>query len=135
MSAVSEKLQGVIATIKDLSVVELVELVDALKGELGLSDADLQGGGGIVMAAGPGGGGDAAPEEPTEFNVILTDAGSEKIKVIKLVRELTGLGLAEAKKFAESAPQTVKEGIAKNDAEELLKKFEEVGAKVEIKGI
>jgi len=134
MSEVSEKLQGVIGTIKELSVVELVELVDALKEELGLSDEDLQGGGGVVMAAGGAGGGGEAEEEPTEFNVDLTDVGSEKIKVIKVVREITGLGLAEAKKFVESAPQTLKEGVSKEEAEEVKGKVEEVGAKVEIKG-
>ena len=134
MSEVSEKLQGVISTIKELSVVELVELVDALKNELGLSDADLQGGGGaVIMAGGAAGGGEAA-EEPTEFNVILADAGSEKIKVIKVVREVTGLGLADAKKFVESAPQTVKEGATKEEADDIKKKLEEVGAKVELKG-
>lgn len=134
MSEVSEKLQGVIGTIKELSVVELVELVDALKNELGLSDADLQGGGGVVMAAGGAGGAEAA-EEPTEFNVILADAGSEKIKVIKVVREVTGLGLAEAKKFVESAPQTVKEAVSKEEADEVKGKLEGVNAKVEVKGV
>lgn len=131
---VSEKLQGLIASIKELSVVELVELVDALKGELGLSDADLQGGGGVVVAPGGGGaGGGEAAEEPTEFNVVLAEAGAEKIKVIKVVRTMTGLGLADAKKFVESAPQTVKESVSKEEAEELKKQLDEVGAKVEIK--
>jgi len=134
MSEVSEKLQGVISTIKELSVVELVDLVEALKDELGLSDADLQGGGGaVVMAGGAGGGGEAA-EEPTEFDVVLAEAGGEKIKVIKVVREVTGLGLADAKKFVESAPQTVKEAAAKEEADEIKKKLEEAGAKVELKG-
>ncbi|MDA3959583.1 MAG: 50S ribosomal protein L7/L12 [Planctomycetota bacterium] len=135
MSEVSEKLAGVISTIKELSVVELVELVDALKNELGLSDADLQGGGGVVMAAGGAAGGAEAAEEPTEFNVILAEAGSEKIKVIKAVREITGLGLADAKKFVESAPQTMKEAASKEEADEIKKKVEEVGAKVELKGV
>ena len=134
MSEVSEKLQGVISTIKDLSVVELVELVEALKGELGLSDADLQGGGGAVVVAGGAAGGAEAAEEPTEFNVSLADAGSEKIKVIKVVRGITGLGLADAKKFVESAPQVLKEGVDKDAAEDIKKQLEEVGAKVEIKG-
>jgi len=131
---VSEKLQGVISTIKELSVVELVELVDALKEELGLSDSDLQGGGGVVMAAGGAAGGGEAAEEPTEFDVVLAEAGGEKIKVIKVVRTLTGLGLADAKKFVESAPQTVKEGASKEEADDIKKQLEEVGAKVEVKG-
>lgn len=135
MSEVSEKLAGVISTIKELSVVELVELVDALKEELGLSDSDLQGGGGVVMAAGAGAGGGEAAEEPTEFDVVLADIGSEKIKVIKAVREITGLGLADAKKFVESAPQTLKEAASKEEADEIKKKVEEVGAKVELKGV
>ena len=133
MAEVSEKLAGVISTIKELSVVELVELVDALKEALNLSDADLQGGGGAVIMAGGAGGGEAA-EEPTEFNVTLADAGAEKIKVIKVVRGLTGLGLADAKKFVESAPQVVKEGASKEEADDIKKQLEEVGAKVEIKG-
>ena len=132
MSEVSDKLQGVIDTVKELTVVELVELVEALKGELGLSDADLQGGGGAVVMAG-GAGGDAAAEEPTEFNAILTSDGGNKIQAIKVVRGVTGLGLAEAKKFVEGVPQTLKEGIEKGEAEELAKQFEEIGAKVEIK--
>lgn len=134
MSEVSEKLQGVIDTIKDLSVVELVELVEALKGALGLSDEDLRGGGGAVVVADGGAAGGEAAEEPTEFNVILAEAGSEKIKVIKVVRGITGQGLADAKKFVESAPQTVKEGASKEEAEEIKKQLEEVGAKVEVKG-
>ena len=135
MSEVSEKLAGVISTIKELSVVELVELVDALKEELGLSDSDLQGGGGVVMAAGGAAGGGEAAEEQTEFDVVLADFGSEKIKVIKAVREITGLGLADAKKFVESAPQTLKEAASKEEADEIKKKVEEVGAKVELKGV
>ena len=134
MSEVSEKLSGVIGTITELSVVELVELVEALKDELGLSDADLQGGGGAVVVAGGAAGGEAA-EESTEFDVILADAGSEKIKVIKVVRGVTGLGLADAKKFVESAPQTLKEAASKEEADDIKKQLEEVGAKVEVKGV
>lgn len=135
--AVSEKLAGVIETIEGLTVLELVELVDALKDKLGLSDEDLRGGGGggaVVMAGGPAAPAEAEKEEePTSFNVILADAGDKKIQAIKVIRQITGLGLADAKKFVESAPQTVKEDVEKPEAEELKKQIEESGAKVEIK--
>lgn len=136
MSAVSEKLQSVINTVKDLSVVELVQLVEALKGELKLSDADLQGGGGVVMAAGPAAVAEAAAE-PTEFTVTLKKFDdASKIAAIKAVREITGLGLAEAKKAVETLPFKVKEGVSKADADEIKKKFAEVkGADLEIKGV
>jgi len=133
MAEVSEKLAGIISSVKELSVVELVELVDALKEELNLSDEDLQGGGGVVVQGGPGGGGEAE-EESTEFDVILADPGGQKIQAIKVVRAITGLGLADAKAFVESAPKAVKEGAEKAEAEEIKKQFEEIGAKVEIKG-
>ena len=121
----SEKITALIEEVKGLTVLELSELVHALEEEFGVSAA--------AMAA-PAAAAAAAPvEEKTEFDVILTEIGSEKIKVIKVVRELTGLGLAEAKAAVEAAPKALKEGISKDEAEELKKKLEEVGAKVELK--
>ena len=123
----SEKITALIEEVKGLTVLELSELVHALEEEFGVSAA--------AMAA-PAAGGAAAPaaEEKTEFDVVLAsfDAAA-KIKVIKAVREITGLGLAEAKALVESAPKAIKEGISKDDAEELKKKLEDVGAKVELK--
>ena len=122
----SEKITALIEEVKGLTVLELSELVHALEEEFGVSAA--------AMAAPAAGGAAAAPvEEKTEFDVILTDVGAEKIKVIKVVRELTGLGLAEAKAAVEAAPKALKEGISKEDAEAVKAKLEEVGAKVEIK--
>ena len=121
----SEKITAMIEEIKGLTVLELSELVHALEEEFGVSAA--------AMAAPAAGAAAPAAEEKTEFDVILKDVGAEKIKVIKVVRELTGLGLAEAKGFVESAPKAVKEGISKDDAEALKKQLEEAGAKVEIK--
>ena len=122
----SEKITALIEEVKGLTVLELSELVHALEEEFGVSAA--------AMAAPAAGGAAAAPvEEKTEFDVILTDVGAEKIKVIKVVRELTGLGLAEAKAAVEAAPKALKEGISKDDAEALKKQLEEAGAKVEIK--
>ena len=116
----------IIEAIKGMSVLELNDLVKACEEEFGVSAAA-----GVVVAAG----GAAAPaeEEKTEFDVELTEVGAEKIKVIKVVREVTGLGLKEAKELVESAPKVVKEAAAKADAEELKKKLEEVGAKVTLK--
>ncbi len=115
-----------IAAIKELSVVELNDLVKAVEEEFGVSAAA-----GVVVA-GPAAG--AAPaEEKTEFDVELTEVGAEKIKVIKVVREATGLGLKEAKEAVESAPKVLKEAAPKAEAEELKKKLEEVGAKVTLK--
>jgi len=122
--------QQVIEYIKGISVLELSQLVKALESELGVSAAAA-----MPMAM-PGGGaaGAAAPaEEQTEFTVTLTDFGSEKIKVIKAVREVTSLGLKEAKDLVESAPKALKEDVTKDEAEAIKKKFDEVGAKVEIK--
>ena len=123
--------QQVIDYIKGISVMELSQLVKALESELGVSAAAA-----MPMAM-PGmgmAGGAAAPaEEQTEFTVTLTEIGSEKIKVIKAVREVTSLGLKEAKDLVESAPKALKEGVAKDEAEVIKKKFDEVGAKVEIK--
>ena len=123
--------QQVIDYIKGISVLELSQLVKALESELGVSAAAA-----MPMAmpgAGGGGGAAAAPvEEKTEFNVTLTETGGDKIKVIKVVREVTSLGLKEAKDLVESAPKAVKEGATKDEAEAIKKKFEEVGAKVSI---
>ncbi len=123
--------QQVIEYIKGISVMELSQLVKALESELGVSAAAA-----MPMAM-PGmgmAGGAAAPvEEQTEFTVSLTEIGSEKIKVIKVVREVTSLGLKEAKDLVESAPKALKEGVTKDEAEAVRKKFEEVGAKVEVK--
>jgi large subunit ribosomal protein L7/L12 len=122
--------QQVIDYIKGISVLELSQLVKALESELGVSAAAAV----AVAAPGAGGGGaTAAPvEEKTEFNVVLTEAGGDKIKVIKVVREVTSLGLKEAKDLVESAPKPIKEGVPKEEAEAIKKKFEEVGAKVSI---
>ena len=123
----SEKITAMIEEVKSLTVLELNELVKALEEEFGVSAA--------AMAAPAAGAAAAAPaaEEKTEFDVVLAEIGSEKIKVIKVVREVTGLGLAEAKAMVEAAPKAIKEGISKEDAEELKAKLEEVGAKVELK--
>jgi large subunit ribosomal protein L7/L12 len=124
--------QQVIDYIKGISVLELSQLVKALEQELGVSAAAA------VPVAMPGvspagGGAAAAPaEEKTEFNVTLSEVGADKIKVIKVVREVTNLGLKEAKDLVESAPKPIKEGISKDEAEAIRKKFEEVGAKVTI---
>jgi large subunit ribosomal protein L7/L12 len=117
-----------IEQIDKLTVLELADLVKQLEEKYGVSAAAPV----AMVAAGPGAA--AAPEaEKTEFDVILSDIGPEKIKVIKAVRELTSLGLTEAKAFVESAPKAVKEGVTKDEAESIKKKLEEAGAKVEIK--
>jgi len=123
--------QQVIEYIKGISVLELSQLVKALEQELGVSAAAAM----PMAAAGPAaGGGAAAPaEEQTEFTVSLTTVGEKKINVIKVVREVTSLGLKEAKDLVEAAPKPIKEGVTKDEAEAIRKKFEEVGAKVEIK--
>ena len=124
--------QQVIDYIKGISVMELSQLVKALESELGVSAAAAMPMAMPGMAMG-GGGGAAPAEEKTEFNVNLTEVGAEKIKVIKVVREVTSLGLKEAKDLVESAPKPLKEGVNKDEAAAIKKKFEEVGAKVEIK--
>ncbi len=123
--------QQVIDYIKGISVLELSQLVKALEQELGVSAAAMP----MAMPGMTAGGGAAAApvEEKTEFNVILTEIGDKKINVIKVVREVTSLGLKEAKDLVESAPKPIKEAIPKDEAEAIRKKFEEVGAKVEIK--
>jgi len=123
--------EQVVEYIKGISVLELSQLVKTLETELGVSAAAA-----MPMAmpmAGAAGGGAAAVEEKTEFTVTLTDIGGNKINVIKVVREVTSLGLKEAKDLVEGAPKAIKEGIPKDEAEAIKKKFEEVGAKVEIK--
>ncbi len=121
--------QQVVEYIKGISVLELSQLVKALESELGVSAAA-----GMPMAMpAAGGGGAAAVEEKTEFTVTLTDIGGNKINTIKVVREVTSLGLKEAKDLVESAPKAIKEGVSKEEAAAIKKKFEEAGAKVEIK--
>ena len=122
----SEKVTAVMEEIKVLSVLELAELVHALEEEFGVSAAAV---------AAPAAGGAAAPaaEENTEFDVVLAEVGAEKIKVIKEVRGITGLGLAEAKAVVEAAPKAIKEGVSKEEAEAMKAQLEAVGAKVEIK--
>ena len=125
--------QQVIDYIKGISVLELSQLVKTLEAELGVSAAAAMP---MAMPMGGGGGGAAAAapvEEKTEFTVTLTEIGSNKINVIKAVREVTSLGLKEAKDLVEGAPKAIKEGVSKDEAEAIRKKFEEAGAKVEIK--
>lgn len=121
----------VVDYVKNISVLELSQLVKRLEQELGVSAAAAAP---VVMAGGGGGAAAAAPvEEQTEFTVTLTEIGANKINVIKAVREVTSLGLKEAKDLVESAPKPIKEAIPKDEAEAIRKKFEEVGAKVEVK--
>jgi len=120
-------IEQIIEAVEQLSVLELNELVKACEEKFGVSAAA-----GVMMAAGPAGGGEAA-EEKTEFDVELTSAGSEKIKVIKVVRELTALGLKEAKDLVDSAPAMLKEAVSKEDAEAIKAKLAEVGATVTVK--
>ena len=121
----SEKITAMIEEIKGLTVLELSELVHALEEEFGVSAA--------AMAAPAAGAAAPAAEEKTEFDVVLAEVGAEKIKVIKAVREITGLGLAEAKAAVEGVPHTLKEGLSKDDAEAMKKQVEEAGGKVELK--
>jgi len=124
--------QEVVDYIKGISVLELSQLVKALESELGVSAAAAMPMA-MPMAGGAGGGAAAPAEEKTEFTVTLTDIGGNKINVIKVVREVTSLGLKEAKDLVESAPKPIKEGVSKDEAAAIKKKFEEAGAKVEIK--
>lgn len=126
----SEKVLKLIEDVKALTVLELSELVKALEEEFGVSAAAP-----VAVAAAPAAGAAAAPaaEEKTEFNVILKEVGADKIKVIKVVRELTGLGLKEAKDLVDGAPKTIKENVAKEEAATIEAKLKEVGATVEIK--
>ena len=124
--------QQVIDYIKGISVMELSQLVKALETELGVSAAAAMPMA-MPMGGGAAAGGAAAAEEQTEFTVTLTDIGTAKINVIKVVREVTSLGLKEAKDLVEGAPKAIKEGVTKDEAAAIKKKFEEAGAKVEIK--
>ena len=124
----SEKVVGLIEEVKNLTVLELSELVKALEEEFGVSAAAPAA---AAVAAAPAAG--AAAEEQTEFDVILNSAGAQKIKVIKAVREITGLGLKDAKELVDGAPKAVKEGASKEEAEEMKAKLEEVGAEIEVK--
>lgn len=125
---VSEKVVKLIEDVKTLTVMELSELVKALEEEFGVSAAAP-----VAVAAAAPAAAAAAVEEKTEFDVVLAEVGAEKIKVIKAVREITGLGLAEAKAVVDGAPKTVKEAVSKDDAEKFKKTLEDVGAKVELK--
>ena len=125
----SDKVLKLIEDVKALTVLELSELVKALEEEFGVSAAAP-----VAVAAAPAAGAAApAAEEKTEFNVVLAEVGANKINVIKVVREITGLGLKEAKELVDGAPKAVREGVSKDDAEAIQKKLEEAGAKVELK--
>ena len=122
--------EDILETIANMSVMDVVELIDAMEEKFGVSAAAPV----AVAAAGPAAGGEAAAaEEKTEFDVVLASFGSQKVPVIKVVREITGLGLKEAKDLVEGAPANVKEGVSKDEAEEIKKKLEEAGASVEVK--
>lgn len=125
----SEKVTAILEEIKALTVLDLSELVHAIEDEFGVTAAAPVA---VAQVAAPADGGTAAAEK-TEFDVVLAEVGAEKIKVIKVVREITGQGLAEAKATVEGAPTTLKEGVSKDDAEALKKQIEEVGGKVELK--
>jgi large subunit ribosomal protein L7/L12 len=121
--------EDILETISNMSVMEVVDLISAMEEKFGVSAAAP-----VAVAAGPAAGGDeAAAEEKTEFDVVLTSFGSQKVPVIKTVREITGLGLKEAKDLVEGAPSAVKEGVSKDEAAEIAKKLEEAGASVEVK--
>ena len=119
--------EQVVEYLSNLPVIQIAELVKTLEGKWGVSAAP------VAVAAAGGGAAPAAVEEKTEFNVILADAGANKINVIKAVREITALGLKEAKDLVEGAPKAIKEGIGKDEAEDIKKKLEAAGAKVEVK--
>jgi len=123
----SEKITNILEEIKSLTLIELADLVKAVEEEFGVSAAAPVG---VVAAAGA-----AAPavEEKTEFDVVLKSAGAQKLKVVKAVKEITGLGLGDAKAMVDEAPKTVKEGVSKEEAENIKKALEEVGAEVEVK--
>ncbi|MDU6784285.1 50S ribosomal protein L7/L12 [uncultured Peptoniphilus sp.] len=126
----SEKVEKLIEEVKELTVLELSEVVKVLEEEFGVSAAAP-----AAVAAAPvaGGAAPAAAEEKTEFDVIITEAGQEKVKVIKVVKDLTGLGLKDAKAVVDGAPKAVKEGVSKDEADEIKAKLEEAGATVEVK--
>ena len=121
--------EDILETISNMSVMDVVDLISAMEEKFGVSAAAP-----VAVAAGPAAGGEtAAAEEKTEFDVVLASFGSSKVPVIKAVREITGLGLKEAKDLVEGAPASVKEGVEQSEADELKKKLEEVGATVEVK--
>ena len=120
--------EDILNAIAEMPVMELVELIEAAEEKFGV-DASAA----VAVAAGPAAGGEAAAEEKTEFDVVMTSFGANKVAVIKAVRGATGLGLKEAKEVVESAPKAIKEGVAKDEAEALKKELEEAGAEVEIK--
>lgn len=124
----SEKVLAFVENVKELTVLELAELVKALEEEFGVSAAAP-----VAVAAAPVAGAAPAAEEKTEFDVVLKSAGGNKIAVIKVVREITGLGLKEAKEVVDNAPKAVKEGVSKDDADAISKKLTEAGAEVEVK--
>ena len=121
--------EDILETISNMSVMDVVDLISAMEEKFGVSAAAP-----VAVAAGPAAGGEAAAaEEQTEFDVVLASFGSQKVPVIKAVREITGLGLKEAKDLVEGAPTAVKEGISKDEADGIVKKLEEAGATVEVK--
>jgi len=121
--------EDILETISNMSVMDVVDLISAMEEKFGVSAAAA-----VAVAAGPVAGGDAAAEEEqTEFDVVLTSFGAQKVPVIKTVREITGLGLKEAKDLVEGAPANVKEGVSKDEAATIQKKLEEAGASVEVK--
>ena len=124
----NEKIESIVTAIEGLTLLELKELVSAIEEKFGVSGAIMVGGPAVAGAA-------AAPaeEEKTEFDVILADGGANKLKAVKIVKDITGLGLKEAKDMVDGAPKTLKEGVSKEEAEAIQKQLEEVGAKVEIK--
>jgi large subunit ribosomal protein L7/L12 len=129
MAVNKEEIEKILETIANMSVMQVAELVKAMEEKFGVSAAAP-----VAVAAMPGAGAAApAAEEKTAFNVVMTNFGSNKINVIKVIREITGLGLKEAKDMVEGVPSTVKEGVTKEDADSIKKKLEEAGAKVEIK--
>jgi len=121
--------EDILETISNMSVMDVVDLISAMEEKFGVSAAAP-----VAVAAGPAAGGDvAAAEEQTEFDVVLTSFGAQKVPVIKTVREITGLGLKEAKDLVEGVPSSIKEGVSKDEAEQIKKKLEEAGASVEVK--
>jgi large subunit ribosomal protein L7/L12 len=128
---VPEKFKKLVDEIEKMSVMDLAELVKILEDKFGVSPMMIPQGG--IMAGGAAGGGEVAKEEKTSFNVELKNAGAQKIQVIKVLREITGLGLKEAKDMVDAAPKVVKENVKKEEAEEMKKKLEEAGAVAELK--
>jgi large subunit ribosomal protein L7/L12 len=129
-AVMASKVEGILEEIKGLTLLEAAELVKKMEETFGVSAAAAAP---VVVAGGAVAGGAAPAEEKTEFNVVLSDIGPNKINVIKVVREVTSLGLKEAKDLVDGTPKTVKEGVNKEEADSIKKKFEEAGAKVEIK--